>query len=204
MIEMHVTNISLGADNKAPIVFLKEIDGETILPIQLGALEALTISIILNKETLSRPLTHDLFIMTLNSLKSELLNVEISSIKDGIYYAFLIIRGPKGRVRIDCRPSDAITLALLAQSPILVSKSVLYNSDNNKEHANDKDNKNETTKSIDSATHMLRKADAQKKIDLLNAMLRSHGTLSNCEEQLDSKKLYNLLHFLEPASNRKM
>lgn len=83
-------------------------------------MEAMAISLVLNNESLPRPLTHDLFLMTLKAFKAELRRVEINDLREGTFYAVLVLSGPEGRTRVDCRPSDAIALAMRAGAPILV------------------------------------------------------------------------------------
>ena len=81
-------------------------------------MEAMAVSLVLNKENLPRPLTHDLLLMTLRALKASLTRVEITDLKDGVFFALLVLQGPDGRVRVDCRPSDAIALAMRAEAPV--------------------------------------------------------------------------------------
>ena len=128
MVEMRVFGLTIDPQTKTPIVILREMDGDVVLPIWVGAMEAMAVSLVLNNERLPRPLTHDLLLMSINALKAELVNVEITDLKDGVYYALLVLRGPEGRVRVDCRPSDAIALALRAGASILVNPDVLRRS----------------------------------------------------------------------------
>ena len=114
MVEMNVFGLTIDPQTKTPIVMLREVDGETILPVWVGAMEAMAVSLVLNKENLPRPLTHDLLLMTLRALKASLTRVEITDLKDGVFFALLVLQGPDGRVRVDCRPSDAIALAMEA------------------------------------------------------------------------------------------
>lgn len=128
MVEMRVLGLTIDPQTKTPIVILGENGGDTVLPIWVGAMEAMTVSLVLNNENLPRPLTHDLLLMSLKALKTELPRVEITELKDGVYYALLILSGPEGVVRVDCRPSDAIALALRANARILVNEDVLRRS----------------------------------------------------------------------------
>lgn len=128
MVEMHVLGLTVDPQTKTPIVVLCEKDGETILPIWVGAMEAMAVSLVLHKEDLPRPLTHDLMLLSIKALKGALHHVEINDLKDGVYYAELALHGPEGESRVDCRPSDAVALALRADVPILVSDVVLQRS----------------------------------------------------------------------------
>ncbi len=125
MVVMHVAGLTLDERTKAPILILKSETGETILPIWIGATEAMAISVALNSVSVPRPLTHDLLLNTLNAAGGSLLSVEIVTLRDGTYYAELDIQAGKSRRRVDCRPSDAVALALRADSPILVHNQVL-------------------------------------------------------------------------------
>ncbi|MGE9986511.1 bifunctional nuclease family protein [Desulfovibrio sp. SGI.169] len=194
MVEMHVFGLSIDPQTKNPIVILKQIDGEAVLPIWVGAMEAMAISLVLNNERLPRPLTHDLLLMSLNALKAELLHVEITELKDGIYYALLALRGPEGQARVDCRPSDAIALALRAGASILVSPSALQRPRGETPSA----------QAADAATDMMRKVSARKEVDLLNGLLSRDGILPN-EDRPDEEEHYrNLLRSLDPISRHKM
>lgn len=117
MVEMHVFGLTLDPESKSPIVVLRELDGETVLPVWVGAVEAMAVSLALNNENLPRPLTHDLMLLTLRALKAKLLRAEISDLREGVFYAMLLLESREGRVRVDCRPSDAIALAVRAQAP---------------------------------------------------------------------------------------
>ena len=179
MVEMRVFGLTIDPQTKTPIVILREMDGDVVLPIWVGAMEAMAVSLVLNNERLPRPLTHDLLLMSISALKAELVNVEITDLKDGVYYALLVLRGPEGRVRVDCRPSDAIALALRAGASILVQPA-------------------------DAATDMVRKAGARKEVDMLNGLLSRHGSLPGEDDTTEDQKFRDLLRSLDPVSRRKM
>ena len=205
MVEMRVFGLTINPQTKTPIVILKETDGEVVLPIWVGAMEAMAVSLVLNNERLPRPLTHDLLLMSLNALKAELLNVEITELKDGVYYALLVLRGPEGRVRVDCRPSDAIALALRAGASILVNPDVLRRSAEAQEKAGQRLREEAPpVQAADAATDMMRKVSARKEVDLLNGLLSRDGVLP-AENNPDEEERYrDLLRSLDPISRRKM
>ena len=205
MVEMRVFGLTIDPQTKTPIVILKETDGEVVLPIWVGAMEAMAVSLVLNNERLPRPLTHDLLLMSLNALKAELLNVEITELKDGVYYALLVLRGPEGRVRVDCRPSDAIALALRAGASILVNPDVLRRSAEAQEKAGQRLREEAPpVQAADVATDMMRKVSARKEVDLLNGLLSRDGVLP-AENNPDEEERYrDLLRSLDPISRRKM
>ena len=114
MVEMHVEGLSLDPQTRKPIVILRQNDGKGLLPLWIGAMEAMTISLVLNGEELPRPLAHDLLLMVAKALNGTLTSVDIVDYRDDIYYAVLLLRGPSGLISVDCRPSDGIALALRA------------------------------------------------------------------------------------------
>ena len=205
MVEMRVFGLTIDPQTKTPIVILREMDGDVVLPIWVGAMEAMAVSLVLNNERLPRPLTHDLLLMSINALKAELVNVEITDLKDGVYYALLVLRGPEGRVRVDCRPSDAIALALRAGASILVNPDVLRRSAEAQNKAEER-LREETppVQPADAATDMVRKAGARKEVDMLNGLLSRHGSLPGEDDPDEDQKFSALLRSLAPVSRRKM
>jgi bifunctional DNase/RNase len=125
MIDMKVLGLTLDGINKAPILVLKAVRGEDILPLWIGGVEAMSISLALTNAKAERPLTHDLLVGLLHSLGVSLAGVSIVDVRDGIFYAILdLVRGSE-MLQIDCRPSDGIALALRLQAPIRAAASVL-------------------------------------------------------------------------------
>lgn len=205
MVEMRVLGLTIDPQTKTPIVILGEIGSDTVLPIWVGAMEAMTVSLVLNNENLPRPLTHDLLLMCFKALKTELPRVEITELKDGVYYALLILSAPEGIVRVDCRPSDAIALALRANARILVNEEVLRRS----AEAQDKVSrrmlhKTQPNPAADAATDMVRKAGAQKEVDRLSGVLTRQGALPHDDERGEEERFGELLRSLDPISRRKM
>ena len=105
-----------------PIVLLKEVSGDRYLPIWIGAVEATAIAFEQQGVKPARPLTHDLLRDVLTALKSPLRLVEITELKDSVFYAELVIG--EG-VRVSARPSDAIALALRVGATIRCAEQVL-------------------------------------------------------------------------------
>jgi uncharacterized protein len=125
MVEMIVYGVALDEESQVPVLVLKDRDEKSVLPIWIGAMEAMAISLALNGVKLPRPMTHDLLLSTINALDAKVLSVNVVSIKDGTYYAEVEVDQKGERKRIDCRPSDGIALALRAEAPITVDESVL-------------------------------------------------------------------------------
>lgn len=125
MVVMHVAGLTLDEQTKAPILVLKNVHGSEVLPIWIGAMEAMAISVVLNEVAVPRPLTHDLMLRTLEESGTVLQGVEIVALREGTYFAVLSLGVGESTHRVDCRPSDAVALALRAQVPILVHDHVL-------------------------------------------------------------------------------
>lgn len=123
---MEVVGVRVEMPSNQPIVLLKEIDGSRFLPIWVGASEASAIAFAQQGVEPTRPLTHDLMREILETLDATLTAVHLSELKDGVFYANLIIRGGGSDKReISARPSDAIALALRTHSNILASSELL-------------------------------------------------------------------------------
>lgn len=109
-----------------PIILLKEIDGSRFLPIWVGANEASAIAFAQQGLQPPRPLTHDLMREVIEGLDATLTAVHLTELREGIFYAILVIRDAAGVTRsISARPSDAVALALRTHSNILSSKELL-------------------------------------------------------------------------------
>ncbi|MDD4701724.1 MAG: bifunctional nuclease family protein [Desulfovibrio sp.] len=204
MVEMHVFGLTIDPQTKTPIVILREVDGETVLPVWVGAMEAMTVSLVLNKESLPRPLTHDLLLMTLGALKASLTRVEITDLKDSVFFALLVLGGPEGRVRVDCRPSDAIALAMRAKAPIMVNEDVLRRAAEAQEKAEQRLHEEVLSPVPDAATGVVRKAGARKEADILHSQLLRGTSLPDNIDPEEDRRFRELLRSLEPISRRKM
>ena len=201
---MRVFGLTIDPQTKTPIVILREMEGETVLPVWVGAMEAMAVSLVLNKENLPRPLTHDLLLMALRALKAGLVKVEITDLKDGVFFALLVLQGPGGRVRVDCRPSDAIALAMRAEAPIMVNEDVLRRAAEAQEKAEQRLHEEVLSPVPDAATDRVRKAGARKEADMLHSRLL-HGTvLSDDIDPEEERRFREMLRSLEPISRRKM
>ena len=125
MIDMKVLGLAMDSGTKAPILVLRTVEGEEVLPLWIGGVEAMSISLALSNAQAERPLTHDLLINTLRSLNAEIVAVTISDVRDGVFYAVLDLLCGDKLVSVDCRPSDGVALALRAQAPVRAMESVL-------------------------------------------------------------------------------
>jgi bifunctional DNase/RNase len=118
--------VVLNPSGTVPVVVLRD-GSERVLPIFVGLLEAVSINSAKNKEVLPRPFTHDLFLETFEKFGITLTSLQIDAIHDGVYYAQLVLSSEDKEIRVDCRPSDGIALALRGNAPIYVDDSVIEN-----------------------------------------------------------------------------
>jgi bifunctional DNase/RNase len=123
---MEVIGVRVEMPSNQPIVLLKEIDGSRFLPIWVGAVEATAIAFAQQGVEPPRPLTHDLMNNLVELLDATLTAVHLTEIKDGIFYATMLLRDSKGgQLTISARPSDAIALAVRSHSNILATEELL-------------------------------------------------------------------------------
>ena len=125
MVEMHVVGLALDEKNQAPVLILKDEAEQVVLPIWIGAMEAMSISMVLNKVAFPRPMTHDLLLATLRDLGGRLDAIEVTRMEGGTFFAELVVDVEGEARRIDSRPSDAIALALRCDAVIRVAPAVL-------------------------------------------------------------------------------
>ena len=124
-IEMKIRGLMVDPATNAPIVILKDVQGDTVLPIWVGLYEANAIALEVEKATTPRPMTHDLLKNLLQGLNATLQRVVVTELKNDTFYAVLWLEQEGETVTIDCRPSDALALALRADCPIFVDEDVL-------------------------------------------------------------------------------
>ena len=126
LIPMEVIGVRVEMPSNQPIVLLKEIDGSRFLPIWVGAVEATAIAFAQQGVEPPRPLTHDLMNNLLELLDATLTAVHMTEIKDGIFYATMLLGDSNGgQLTISARPSDAIALAVRSHSNILATQELL-------------------------------------------------------------------------------
>ena len=125
VVEARVNGLIVESKTQQNIVILREVDGERILPIWIGAGEAQAIRRILSEEPFPRPLTHDLLYLIVEGLKAKITRVIISDLRENTFYATVIIQRDSEVLSIDARPSDSIAVALRARAPIFVNDTLL-------------------------------------------------------------------------------
>jgi uncharacterized protein len=125
MIEMKVAGIALDADTRSPIVLLKDSSERRALPIFISQDQARAIISALDNQQTPRPLTHDLIAHIFDTWDLTLEKILIHALRDSTFYAILCLSKDGIKKEVDCRPSDAIAIALRTNSPIWVLEEVV-------------------------------------------------------------------------------
>jgi uncharacterized protein len=130
-IEVKIRALMMDPNSGTPIIILKDVNSETMLPIWVGAYEANAIALEIEKIAPPRPMTHDLLRNLIVELGLKVERVVVTSLKDNTFYAVIELSAGNGDpMRLDSRPSDAIALALRADCPIFVDLEVIQASRN--------------------------------------------------------------------------
>ena len=124
-IEVKIRGLMMDPATNMPIVVLKDVASDTVMPIWVGIFEANAIAVEIEKVTTQRPMTHDLTRNLIRHLNARLERVVITELRDQTFFAGLWLRQGDEPIFIDARPSDAIALALRADCPIFVSEQVM-------------------------------------------------------------------------------
>lgn len=125
MVEVVIDSVRVSLTNQQRIVVLRQVGEEKYLPIWIGPYEAEAITIALQEIEVARPQTHDLLKNLLTTFSARLLRVEVSTLKDDVFYGNLVIELDGKLFNVDTRPSDALALSVRSHVPILVSKEVM-------------------------------------------------------------------------------
>lgn len=123
--EMIVESINVGMYDDPSLLVLKEKEGDLYLPILIGPLEAITISLTLNDVDLERPLTVDLLCSLMSFTDTAISNIVIEKLEGTIFYASVYLINNWENKVLDARPSDAIAIALKMKVPIYVTEEIL-------------------------------------------------------------------------------
>ena len=124
-IEMSIKGLMVDPITNTPIVLLHDSEGQRVLPIWVGPLEANAIVLQIENISSPRPMTHDLLRNVIEGLNGDVKKVVVSELKANTFYATIHIRADGEAVIVDARPSDAIALALRARAPIFAEDSVI-------------------------------------------------------------------------------
>lgn len=130
-IEVKIRALMMDPNSGTPIIILKDVNSETMLPIWVGAYEANAIALEIEKVTPQRPMTHDLLRNLIVEMGARVERVIVTELRDNTFFAVIEMRHSDGTVlMLDSRPSDAIALALRADCPIFVDAEVIRASRN--------------------------------------------------------------------------
>ncbi len=124
-IEVRIRGLMMDPSTSMPIVVLKDVASETVMPIWVGIFEANAIALEIEKVAAPRPMSHDLARNLIRHLNARLERVVISELKDDTFFAQLWLRQGDEPLVLDARPSDALALALRADCPIYVTEQVM-------------------------------------------------------------------------------
>jgi len=124
-VEVRIRGLLMDPATSMPIVVLKDVASDSVMPIWVGIFEANVIALEIEKVAAPRPMSHDLTKNLIHYLNGSLERVVISELKDDTFYAQLWVRQGTEPMVIDARPSDAIALALRADCPIFVAEDVM-------------------------------------------------------------------------------
>ncbi len=131
IVECELAQVLITENAIAPqVIVLKEKGGARALPIHIGFFEAVAINRHIHGEEIIRPMTHDLMSVLIEHLGGSLKRVVVNDLVEdeeggGTFYGLLVIEHDGAQIEIDCRPSDAIALAVRAGCPIFAAENVL-------------------------------------------------------------------------------
>ena len=128
MREMEIYGVSFDLVGKQPIVLLKTADGSKFLPIWIGHPEAAAILMKLQGSSAPRPMTHDLVTDILGRLQAQVVRITVTELRENTFYAAITVLQDGSEIEVDCRPSDAIALAVRADAPIYAADEVIEES----------------------------------------------------------------------------
>ncbi len=126
-VKMNLSRIIISEINNEQVIYLKEEDGERKFPIIIGIFEATSIDRKVRSDLSTRPPTHDLLVNIVTALGAEFESVLITDLRNGTYFAELMLKHDGELLAIDARPSDAIAVAVTCEPnlPIYVAEEVL-------------------------------------------------------------------------------
>ena len=130
-IEVKIRGLMMDPSSGTPIIILKDVNSDTLLPIWVGAYEANAIALEIEKIAPQRPMTHDLLRNLIVEMGARVERVVVTELRENTFFAIIEMRNNAGeKLMLDSRPSDAIALALRADCPIFVNEEVIRASRN--------------------------------------------------------------------------
>jgi bifunctional DNase/RNase len=127
-VEMKIRGLMVDPVTNMPIVVLKGVSGNAVLPIWVGVYEANAIAVEIEKVPTPRPMTHDLIRNLLFGLEAGVKKIVVNDLKDDTFFAVIWLERNGEMISVDSRPSDALAIALRLDCPIYVDETVLKTS----------------------------------------------------------------------------
>ena len=127
-VEMKIRGLMMDPVTNMPIVILKDVAGDSVLPIWVGIYEANAIALEIEKVTTPRPMTHDLLKNVLTGLDTAVHKVVVTELREDTFFAVIWLERDGKLISVDSRPSDALAIALRLDCPIYVEETVLKTS----------------------------------------------------------------------------
>lgn len=124
-VEVRIRGLMMDPVTNMPMIVLKDIESDAVLPIWVGIFEANAIAMEIEKAAVPRPMTHDLLLHSIRALGAEVTRVVVSQLKEDTFYAVVWLNRAGETITLDARPSDALALALRSDCSIFVARSVL-------------------------------------------------------------------------------
>ena len=121
--EVKIRGLMMDPVTNMPMVVLKDIGSDALVPIWVGIFEANAIALEIEKTATPRPMTHDLLANLIRTLDGEVRRVVITELKDDVFYALIWMERGGELISLDARPSDALALALRTDCPDLSFRS---------------------------------------------------------------------------------
>jgi hypothetical protein len=125
MQEMVIYGVSFDMVGKQPIVLLKTVEGRRFLPIWIGSHEAASIMMRLQGQEPARPLTHDLIVEMLGELEATCVQITVTEVRENVFFAVMTLSVEGRTIEVDCRPSDAIAVAVRCGATIYAADDLL-------------------------------------------------------------------------------
>lgn len=125
MVQMQLVSVGMVGGTEDHLMVLKEVGGNRLLVISIGLMEATAIAVAIEGIAVPRPMTHDLLVNVIRRLQAEVTSVVIHDLRNETFIGQLDLKSEKGVLEIDCRPSDAVALAVRFNVPIYVTEGVL-------------------------------------------------------------------------------
>ena len=127
-VEMRIRGLMMDPVTNMPIVVLKDVESDQVLPIWVGIYEANAIALEIEKVTTPRPMTHDLIKNVLTGLEASVRKIVVNELRDDTFFAIIWLEKGGELISVDSRPSDALALALRVDCPIFLEEVVLKTS----------------------------------------------------------------------------